>query len=103
MIQRYYLYDDASVRIDEDGDYVLYADHLAALEEALRMEKTHSATSDFCSNEWKNDADELRDLVKSALIIISEELMEPYSREDQLRIQSWIADAQDALGKEAQK
>lgn len=73
------------------------AGEVKGLKEALEVEKTHSATSDFCASEWKSDTDEFRSLVKSAMSIISEELLEPYSREDQLRIKGWIEDAQQAI------
>jgi hypothetical protein len=61
----------------------------------LAAERTHSATSDFCSSEWKNDCDELKGVIKRALDIISQFV--PGSREEELEYKNWIDDAKAYL------
>lgn len=65
------------------------------LREAVGDEKTHSATSDFCSSEWKNDCDELKDIVSRAARII--ETVTPGSREEKDEQELWLEDAKAAL------
>ncbi len=65
------------------------------LEEALKAEKIHSATSDFCLSEWKNDCDELKDLVKRGVAII--ETVNPGSLDDKEEQGLWLEDAKAAL------
>lgn len=67
-------------------------------EEALKDEKTHSITSDFCSSEWKNDVDELKDLLRRAVAII--ETVNPGSSEEKDEQFLFLEDAKVWMKKE---